>query len=89
MSADVIVHETNVPEDVVAMGRRDAIRLPVTRNDVNALLIRLGREGRSVVRLSAGTPRGEEIAALRHAGIDLEVVPGVTVVEVPASSLAA
>lgn len=89
LSADVIVHDMDVPENVVAMGRRDAIRFPATQTDVIALLIRLGREGRSVVRLSAGTPRGEEAAALRHAGVDLEIVPGVTVATTAASSLAA
>lgn len=89
LSADVVVHDTSVPEDVLMMGRRDALRLPVAQTGVNALLIRLGREGRSVVRLCAGTPPGEEIAALRHAGIDLEVVPGVTAVEAAAPSLAA
>ena len=89
LSADVIVHDTSVPDGVVAMGRRDALRLPVTQTDVNALLIGLGREGRSVVRLNAGIPRAEEVAALRHAGIDLEIVPGVAVAEAIAPSLAA
>jgi uroporphyrin-III C-methyltransferase/precorrin-2 dehydrogenase/sirohydrochlorin ferrochelatase len=92
MEADVIVFDALVPEAVVAMGRRDAERLPVGKRkgchsksqaEINALLVSLGREGRRVVRLKSGDPlvfgrAGEEMAALREAGIAYEVVPGVT-----------
>jgi len=92
MEADVIVHDALVPEAVVAMGRRDAERIPVgkrkgchskSQTEINALLVALGREGRRVVRLKSGDPlvfgrAGEEMAALREAGISYEVVPGVT-----------
>lgn len=92
MEADVIVHDALVPEAIVAMGRRDAERLPVGKRkgchsksqlEINALLVSLGREGRRVVRLKSGDPlvfgrAGEEMAALREAGISYEVVPGVT-----------
>ncbi len=92
MEADVIVHDALVPEAVVSMGRRDAERLPVGKRkgchsksqaEINALLVRLGREGRRVVRLKSGDPlvfgrAGEEMAALRDAGVSYEVVPGVT-----------
>lgn len=92
MEADVIVFDALVPEAVVAMGRRDAERLPVGKRkgchsksqaEINALLVSLGREGRRVVRLKSGDPlvfgrAGEEMAALREAGISYEVVPGVT-----------
>lgn len=97
IEADVIVHDALVPDAVVAMGRRDATRIAVGKRkghhsvpqaEIDALLVRLAREGRRVVRLKAGDPMvfgraGEEIAALRAAGIDHEIVPGVT------SSLAA
>ena len=92
MEADVVVHDALVPEPVVAMGRRDAERIPVgkrkgchskSQDEINALLVALGREGKRVVRLKSGDPlvfgrAGEEMAALRDAGISYEVVPGVT-----------
>ncbi|MER9563731.1 MULTISPECIES: siroheme synthase CysG [unclassified Mesorhizobium] len=92
MEADVIVHDALVPEAIVAMGRRDAERLPVGKRkgchsksqaEINALLVELGHAGKRVVRLKSGDPlvfgrAGEEMAALRDAGIAYEVVPGVT-----------
>lgn len=92
MEADVIVFDALVPEAVVAMGRRDAERVPVgkrkgchskSQDEINELLVSLGRDGRRVVRLKSGDPlvfgrAGEEMQALRDAGIAYEVVPGVT-----------
>lgn len=91
-TADVIVHDGLVPEAVIAMGRRDAERIAVGKakgrhsvpqQEIDALLVRLGAAGKRVVRLKAGDPMvygraGEEIAALRAAGIAYEVVPGIT-----------
>jgi len=90
--ADVIVHDGLVPEEVVAMGRRDAERIPVgkakgchtkSQEEINDLLVELGKAGKRVVRLKSGDPMvfgraQEEIQALREAGIAHEVVPGVT-----------
>ena len=92
MEADVIVHDALVPEAVIAMGRRDAERLAVGKRkgchtksqaEINVLLVSLAREGKRVVRLKSGDPlvfgrAGEEMQALRDAGIAYEVVPGVT-----------
>lgn len=92
MEADAIVYDALVPEEVVAMGRRDAERIPVgkrkgchskSQKEIDALLVSLGKEGKRVVRLKSGDPlifgrAAEELAALRNAGISHEVVPGVT-----------
>jgi uroporphyrin-III C-methyltransferase/precorrin-2 dehydrogenase/sirohydrochlorin ferrochelatase len=92
MQADVIVYDALVPEAVVAMGRRDAERIAVGKRkgchsksqaEINGLLVSLGGAGKRVVRLKSGDPlvfgrAGEEMQALRDAGISYEVVPGVT-----------
>lgn len=90
--ADVIVHDYLVPDAVIDMGRRDAERIPVgkrkghhsfTQAQINAVLVRLARQGKRVARLKSGDPMvfgraGEEIAALRKAGIAYSIVPGVS-----------
>ncbi len=90
--ADVIVHDRLVGDDVLDMARRDAERIYVgkqranhclVQEEINALLVRLAREGRKVVRLKGGDPfvfgrGGEEAEALAEAGVRFEVVPGVT-----------
>lgn len=90
--ADVIVHDRLVSDEVLDMARRDAERIFVGKaranhclpqEEINALLVRLGRAGKRVVRLKGGDPfifgrGGEEAAALAEAGIPHEVVPGIT-----------
>jgi uroporphyrin-III C-methyltransferase / precorrin-2 dehydrogenase / sirohydrochlorin ferrochelatase len=91
-AADVIVTDRLVSADVLNLARRDADRIDVGKarnrhtlpqDEINALLVRLAREGRRVVRLKGGDPfvfgrGGEEIECLARAGIDFEVVPGVS-----------
>lgn len=90
--ADVIVHDRLVTDEVLDMARRDAHRIFVGKQranhcmkqeDINALLVRLGREGKRVVRLKGGDPfvfgrGGEEAEALAAAGVAFQVVPGIT-----------
>lgn len=92
MEADVIVFDALVPQAVVDMGRRDALRISVgkrkgchskSQDEINDLLVELGRDGKRVVRLKSGDPlvfgrAAEEMAALREAGIGYEIVPGIT-----------
>jgi uroporphyrin-III C-methyltransferase/precorrin-2 dehydrogenase/sirohydrochlorin ferrochelatase len=90
--ADVILHDRLVSPEVLALARRDAERIEVgkqsgnhhtTQQRIHELMIEHARAGRFVLRLKGGDPfvfgrGGEELEALRAAGIAYEVVPGIT-----------
>ena len=91
-SADVVVHDRLTPPELLVLARPDARLIDVGKrksrhtlpqDDINALLVALAIEGLKVVRLKGGDPfvfgrGGEELLALREAGVEAEVVPGVT-----------
>lgn len=91
-TADVVLHDLLVARELVALAGPDAELYDVgkvgdgrhvAQEDTNALLVRLAREGRSVVRLKGGDPfvfgrGGEELGELLAAGVRAEVVAGVT-----------
>lgn len=87
-----IVYDSLASEKLLAYSREDCERIFVGKRkghhlcpqeEINACLIRQAQMGREVVRLKGGDPfvfgrGGEEVLALQEAGIDVEVVPGVT-----------
>src|SRR5436853_3899208 len=97
--ADVIVYDALVnPEmldwapvdaEIIFAGKR-AGEKTFSQDEINALLIEKSRLGKNVVRLKGGDPfifgrGGEEAEALAAAGIDFEIVPGITsAIAVPA-----
>jgi uroporphyrinogen III methyltransferase/synthase len=91
-AADAVVHDYLVAPAILALARTDSEKIFVGKKgggfccpqtEIEAILIRLAREGKTVVRLKGGDPfifgrGGEEAEALAAAGIPFEVVPGVT-----------
>lgn len=91
-SADVVVHDRLVSDEVMALvparTRRIAVGKasgfhPVPQERINALLVDLGGAGLTVARLKGGDPTifgrgGEEFEAVAAAGIPCEYVPGIT-----------
>ena len=90
--ADVILHDRLVSDEVLALARRDATRIPVgktarghsvAQERIHELMLEHARAGRRVVRLKGGDPfvfgrGGEELEVLAQHGVPFQVVPGVT-----------
>ena len=91
-AAEVVVYDRLASPRLLDLAPSTAIRIDVgkapgraamTQDEINATLVEHGRAGRRVVRLKGGDPfvfgrGGEEAEALIGAGLDFEVVPGVT-----------
>ncbi len=91
-SADSIFYDRLIPPGALAGARKEAELVyvgkapgvpSVPQEEIGERLVAAAREGRSVVRLKGGDPfvfgrGGEEGEALRAAGVEFEVVPGVT-----------
>jgi uroporphyrin-III C-methyltransferase/precorrin-2 dehydrogenase/sirohydrochlorin ferrochelatase len=90
--ADVIFHDELVSSEILDRARRDASRVPVGRrvgkpgigqDAINKLMIEAAKSGQRAVRLKGGDVfvfgrGGEEVEALREAGIAYSIVPGIT-----------
>lgn len=89
--ADVIVFDYLCNPGMLAWGPqaekiyagKSASTHTLTQDEINTLLVEKAREGKRVVRLKGGDPYvfgrgGEEGQVLARAGIEFEVVPGVT-----------
>ena len=90
--ADVVFYDELVSPEILDRVRRDASRVPVGRrvgkpgigqDAINKLLIESAKSGQRAVRLKGGDcfvfgRGGEEVEALRAAGVAYSVVPGIT-----------
>jgi uroporphyrin-III C-methyltransferase len=91
-SADVIVHDGLIDPRVLDYARPEAQRISVAKqrdrhtmpqDAINALIVAHVKAGSIVVRLKGGDPfifgrGGEEVEAVRAAGLRIEVIPGVS-----------
>ena len=90
--ADVVVHDRLTPPAILDMANPAARLIDVGKaksrhtlpqDGINRLIVGLALDGLKVVRLKGGDPfifgrGGEELAACREAGVEAEVIPGVT-----------
>jgi uroporphyrin-III C-methyltransferase len=90
--AEVVLYDALVSKEVLALVSREAQLIDVgkragkkllSQEEINSLLLNYATKNKIVVRLKGGDPllfgrAGEEIEALRSAGAEFEIVPGIT-----------
>ena len=91
-SADVVLYDDLVSPEILSLipstaelhrvGKRAGSK-SIRQEEINFLMVALAESGRQVIRLKSGDPlvfgrAGEELEALRKAGIASEIVPGIT-----------
>jgi uroporphyrin-III C-methyltransferase / precorrin-2 dehydrogenase / sirohydrochlorin ferrochelatase len=100
-AADLILFDDLVSSEVLELARREAKRMLVGKRggrtschqeDINAMMVKLAKAGKRVVRLKSGDPMifgraGEEIAHLDRENIPVDVIPGITAASAMASRL--
>src|SRR6478609_9907469 len=101
-AAQVVLHDDLVPQEildlcpastqVINVGKRCGNR-GCSQEQINALMVWHAREiqAQTIVRLKSGDTAvfgrlGEELDALRRAGVEFEIVPGVTAASAAAAS---
>ena len=95
-SADAVIYDYLVPQEILTLAPATAARIcfalrgrtaghgaVLKQNAIHEAMVRLAREGKSVVRLKSGDPLvfgrgGEEAEHLSREGIPFEIVPGIT-----------
>jgi uroporphyrinogen III methyltransferase / synthase len=89
---DTLVYDYLASPAIVALAPPDCEKIYVgkkagqhtlSQDEITALIVRLGRAGKKVVRLKGGdvfvfARGGEEAHALAEAGVPFEIVPGIT-----------
>ncbi len=82
LAGSQFVQEASPSAELIYVGKKGAAHT-LEQGEINQLLIKIAKEGKSIVRLKGGDPYvfgrgGEEAEELNAAGIPFEVVPGVS-----------
>ena len=91
-TADVVVYDRLINNGLISYCKKECERIfvgkesgfhPIKQEQITEILIKKSKQGLNVVRLKGGNPfifgRGsEEAIDLKNAGIDFEIIPGIT-----------